>query len=71
MTAAIHTEASAIFGGLLINEAEDKIQYVKFRLSHPYNSQSPVNFTIPSDSSQYMSLHDSYMFVQCHIEETD
>ena len=38
MTAAIHTEALVIFGGLLVNEAEDKIQYVKFRLSHPYDS---------------------------------
>ena len=48
MTAAIHMEALAIFGGLLVNEAEDKIQYVKFRLSHPYNSHS-------CNSSQYMS----------------
>ena len=57
-------EASAIFGGLLINEAEDKIQYVKFRPSHPYDSRSLVNITIPSNSSQYMSLHDSYMFAE-------
>ena len=35
MTAAIHMKALAIFGGLLINEAEDKIQNVKFRPSHP------------------------------------
>ena len=48
MTAAVHMEALAIFGGLLVNEAEDKIQYVKFRLSHPYNSHS-------CNSSQYMS----------------
>ena len=29
-----------------------------------------MNFTIPGNSSQYVSLHDSYMFVQCHVEET-
>ena len=63
----VHTEVSAIFGGLLINEAEDKIQYVKFRPRHPYDSQSPVNITTPSNSSQYMSLWDSYMFVECHM----
>ena len=67
----IHTKAVAIFNGQLINEAEDKIQYVKYRPSQPFDSNTPINFTIPRNSSQYVSLCESYVFVQCHIEETD
>ena len=69
--AAVHTEAAAIFNGQLINEAEDKIQYVKYRPSQPFDSNTPMNFTIPGNSSQYISLRESYMFVQCHVEQTD
>ena len=69
--AAVHTEAAAIFNGQLINEAEDKIQYVKYRPSQPFDSNTPINFTIPGNSSQYISSHESYMFVQCHVEQTD
>ena len=69
--AAVHTEAAAIFNGQLINEAEDKIQYIKYRPSQPFDSNTPINFTIPGNSSQYISLQESYMFVQCHVEQTD
>ena len=69
--AAVHTEAAAIFNGQLINEAEDKIQYIKYRPSQPFDSNTPINFTIPGTSSQYLSLCESYMFVQCHVEQTD
>ena len=50
---------------------EDKIQYIKYRPSQPFDSNTPINFTIPGNSSQYISLCESYIFVQCHIEETD
>ena len=63
---AVHTEAAAIFNGQLINEAEDKIQYVKYRPSQLFDSNTPINFTIPGNSSQYISLCESFMFVQCH-----
>ena len=69
--AAVHTKAVAIFNGQLINEVEDKIQYVKYRPSQPFDSNTPINFTIPGNSSQYVSLRESYMFVQCHVEQTD
>ena len=69
--AAVHTKAVAIFNGQLINEAEDKIQYAKYRPSQPFDSNTPINFTIPGNSSQYISLRESYMFVQCHVEQTD
>ena len=69
--AAVHTEAAAIFNGQLINEVEDKIQYVKYRPSQPFDSNTPINFTIPGNSSQFISLWESYMFVQCHVEQTD
>ena len=45
--AVVHTEAAAIFNGQLINEAEDKIQYIKCRSSQPFDSNTPINFTIP------------------------
>ena len=69
--AVVHTEAVAIFNGQLINEVEDKIQYVQYRPSQPFNSNTPINFTTPGNSSQYISLHESCMFVQCHVEQTD
>ena len=65
-----YIHAVAIFNGQLINEAEDKIQYIKYRPSQPFDSNTPINFTIPGNSSQYISLRESYMFVQCHVEQT-
>ena len=69
--AAVHTKAAAIFNDQLINEVEDKIQYIKYRPSQPFDSNTPINSTIPGNSSQYISLRESYMFVQCHVEQTD
>ena len=54
-----------------VNEVELKIQYIKYRPSLPYNSKSPVTFTIPGNTTPYVLLRDSYLFVQCHVEETD
>ena len=68
---AIHTESAAIFWGMNVNEAELKIQFVKLRPSQPYDSKSPITFTILGNTTPYMSLRDSYLFVQCHMEETD
>ena len=68
---AIHTELAAIFRGMNVNEAELKIKYIKYRPSLPYDSKSPVTFTIPGNTTPYVSLRDSYLFVQCHVEETD
>ena len=64
-------DASAIFGSTLINEADEKIQYIKYRPIQPFNSKSSVNFTIPENSSQYVSLRDSYLFAECHLEKMD
>ena len=69
--AAVHTEAPSIFGGILVNEAEDKIQYVKYRPSQPYDSNTPIPFKIPGNTNQYVSLHDSYLYIKCHVEHTD
>ena len=35
------------------------------------DSKSPVTFTIPGNTTPYVLLRDSYLFVQCHVEETD
>ena len=41
-------------------------------ISHSaYDSKSPITLTIPGNTTPYMSLTDSYHFVQCHMEETD
>ena len=66
---AIHTELATIFGGMNVNEAELKIQYIRYRPSLPYDSKSPVTFTIPGNTTPYVSLRDSYLFVQCHVEK--
>ena len=68
---AMHTKLATIFGGMNVNEAELKIQYIKYRPSLPYESKSPITFTIPGNTTLYVSLRDSYLFVQCHMEETD
>ena len=68
---AIHTESAAILGEWYVNEAELKIQYIKYRPSLAYDSKSPITFTIPGNTTPYVSLRDSYLFVQCHVEETD
>ena len=68
---AIHTKSATIFGGMNVNEAELKIKYIKYRPSLPYNSKSPVTFTIPRNTTPFVSLRDSYLFVQCHVEETE
>ena len=68
---AIHTESATIFGGMNVNEAELKIQYIKYRPSLPYDSKSSITFTIPGNTTPYVLLRDSYLFVQCHVEETD
>ncbi len=69
MSAAVHTDAAAIFGSMLVNEAEDKVQFVKFRPTVPFDSKSPITFSIPGNSSQYVSLRDSYLYIECHIED--
>ena len=68
---AIHTELATIFGGMNVNKAELKTLYIKYRPSLPYNSKSPITFTITGNTTPYVSLRDSYLFVQCHVEETD
>ena len=42
--AAEHTKAAAIFNGQLINEVEDKIQYVKYRPSQPHKFYNTWKF---------------------------
>lgn len=69
--AAVHTDAAAIFGGNLVNEAEEKIQFVKHRPVGHYDSKSPITFIIPGNTNQYVSLRDSYFIIECHLEETD
>ena len=68
---AIHTESAAIFGGMNVNEAELKIQCIKYRPSLPYDSKSSVTFTISGNTTPFVLLRVSYLFVQCHVEETD
>ena len=68
---AIHTKLAAIFGGMNVNETELKIQYIKYRPSLHYNSKLSVTFTIPGNTTPHVSLRDSYIFVKCHVEETD
>ena len=42
--AVVYTKAVAIFNDQLINEAEDKIQYIKYRPSQPFDSNNPDKF---------------------------
>ena len=55
---AIHTESAPIFEGMNVNDAELKIQYIKFRPSQPHDSKSLITFTIPESTTPYMSLRN-------------
>ena len=65
---AIHTESSAIFATKNVNVSEDKETFVEYKPTYPYNGRSTVEFTIPGNTGQYVSLKDSFLCVRFSIK---
>ena len=68
--AAIHTESAAIFGHVQVNAAEEKVQYVEYRPTFAVDGKSVVEFLIPGNTGQYVSLRDSYILTTVRIQKT-
>jgi hypothetical protein len=65
----IHTDSAAIFGEVPINAAEERIQWVEHRPTLAYDADSSISFTIPGNSSQYVSLRDTYILASVKINK--
>ena len=67
----VHTESAAIFGGVTVNAAEDKVQFVEYRPSFAVDGKSVVEFVIPGNSAQYVSLRDSYVVATVRVAKQE
>ena len=69
---SIHTEELALFSKPPVNVAEEKISWVEywptFRSSREYSS---VQFNIPGNSSQYIDLGRSELYVKLKVKKAD
>ena len=59
--AAIHTESAAIFGRKNVNVAEQKVVFVDTKPTNPVSANTVMEFTIPGNTNQYVSLKDTYI----------
>ena len=68
----IHTEELALFSQPPINVAEDKISWVQYKPSFMSSGDySSVQFTIAGNSSQYIKLSDSILYIKIRIVKED
>ena len=64
-TPEIHTEEIALFSRPPVNVAEDRISWHEVRLSYMSNAEySSINFSIMGNSSQYVKLSDTELYVR-------
>ena len=68
----IHTEEIALFSRPPVNVAEDRISWHEVHSSYMSNAEySSINFSIMGNSSQYVKLSDSELYVKIRIEKED
>ena len=68
----IHTEEIALFSRPPVNVAEDRISWHEVRPSYMSNAEySSINFSIMGNSSHYVKLSDSELYVKIRIEKED
>ena len=71
-TPEIHTEEIALFSRPSVNVAEDRISWHEVRPSYMSNAEySSINFSIMGNSSQYVKLSDTELYVRMQIEKED
>ena len=68
----IHTDEIALFSRPPVNVAEDRISWHEVRPSYMSNADySSINFSIIGNSSQYVKLSDTELYVRITIEKED
>ena len=68
----IHTEEIALFSRPPVNVAEDRISWHEIRPSYMSNAEySSINFSILGNSSQYLKLSASELYVRITIQKED
>lgn len=68
----IHTEDVALFSKPPVNVGEEKIAWVEYRPSFiTQGGYSSVQFHIPGNSTQYVNLGKSELYVKIRIEKQD
>ena len=68
----IHTEGVALFSKPPVNVGEEKIPWVEYRPSFiTQGGYSSVQFHIPGNSTQYVNLGNSELYVKYRIEKQD
>ena len=71
-TPEIHTEEIALFSRPPVNVAEDRISWHEVRPSYMSNAEySSMNCSIMGNSSQYVKLSDTELYVRMRIEKED
>ena len=66
----IHTNEIALFSRPQVNVAEDRISWHEVRPSYMSNADySSINFSIIGNSSQYVKLSDTALYVRINIEK--
>ena len=68
----IHTEQIALFSRPPVNVAEDIISWHEIRPSYMSNAEySSINFSIARNSTQYVKLSDTELYVRMTIQKDD
>ena len=68
----IHTEELALFSQSPMNVAEDKITWNEIRPSYMSNAEySAINFSIIGNSSQYIKLSETELYVRISLAKED
>ena len=68
----IHTEDIALFSRPPVNVAEDRVSWHKIRPSYMSNAEySSINFSIVGNSTQYVKLSDTELYVRIAIQKED
>ena len=68
----IYTEEIALFSRPPVNVAEDRISWHEIRPSYMSSAEySSINFSILGNSSQYLKLSDSELYVRITIQKED
>ena len=68
----IYTDEIALFSRPPVNVAEDRISWHEVRPSYMSNADySSINFSIKGNSSQYVKLSDTELYVRINIEKED
>ena len=68
----IHTEDIALFSRPPMNVAEDRVSWHEIRPSYMSNAEySSINFSILGNSTQYVKLSDTELYVRIAIQKED